>query len=89
MAALSIEEDNCLRMFFLTQNIALKAVRTYFDQEFAPFQLESTLINNSAKINILVNDRRLSVSQMNVLFPRKGKIKYQLFKTMETCRSHI
>jgi len=85
MATLSIEEENCIRMFFLTQSIALKAVRTYFDQKFAPCQLESTLRNNLAKINSLVNNRILSVSQMNVLFPRKGKIKYQLFKTMETC----
>lgn len=59
MATLSIEEENCIRMFFLTQIIALKAVRTYtyFDQEFAPCQLESTLRNNSEKINSLVNDR--------------------------------
>ncbi|VDI21805.1 Hypothetical predicted protein [Mytilus galloprovincialis] len=74
MAPLSIEEDNYIRLALLLKGVSPRAVRTYFDGEFPPTYLPSTLNTNYNTLNSLKLDRVLNQAQWNLLFPRNGMV---------------
>lgn len=50
MASLSTEEENYVRMSLLLTGITPRAARNFFDQEFAPVNLDSSLKNDYNKL---------------------------------------
>lgn len=72
MAALSEEEDNFVRLAMLLKGISPRAVRTFFDKEFPPFHLHSTLTKNRNVLYDLKSKRVLNQSQWTLLFPSNG-----------------
>ncbi|VDI32408.1 Hypothetical predicted protein [Mytilus galloprovincialis] len=47
MAPLSEDEENYVRLALLLKGVTTRAVRTYFDREFPPTSLSSTLITSN------------------------------------------
>ncbi|XP_063396977.1 uncharacterized protein LOC134681326 [Mytilus trossulus] len=72
MAPLLEEEENYVRLALLLKGVAPRAVRTYFDREFPPTHLPSTLNTNYNTLQDLKLKRVLNQAQWNLLFPRNG-----------------
>ncbi|XP_071178354.1 uncharacterized protein [Mytilus edulis] len=72
MAALLEEEENYVRLALLLKGVSPRAVRTYFDREFPPTHLPSTLNTNYNTLQDLKLKRVLNQAQWNLLFPRNG-----------------
>ncbi|XP_071181368.1 uncharacterized protein [Mytilus edulis] len=72
MAPLSEEEENYVRLALLLKGVSPRAVRTYFDREFPPTHLPSTLNTNYNTLQDLKLKRVLNQAQWNLLFPRNG-----------------
>ncbi|CAG2188086.1 unnamed protein product [Mytilus edulis] len=72
MAPLSDEEENYIRLALLLKGVSPRAVRTYFDKEFPPTYLPSTLNKNYNTLNGLFKKRILNQAQWNLLFPTNG-----------------
>ncbi|CAG2221642.1 unnamed protein product [Mytilus edulis] len=72
MAPLLEEEENYVRLALLLKGVSPRAVRTYFDREFPPTHLPSTLNTNYNTLQDLKLKRVLNQAQWNLLFPRNG-----------------
>ncbi|CAG2204199.1 unnamed protein product [Mytilus edulis] len=72
MAPLSAEEENYVRLALLLKGVSPRAVRTYFDREFPPTHLPSTLTKNYNTLFDLKFNRVLNQVQWNLLFPRNA-----------------
>ncbi|XP_071150273.1 uncharacterized protein [Mytilus edulis] len=70
MASLSQEEENYVRMSLLLTGISPRAARTFFNQEFAPVCLNSSLKKEYNKLLEIKKTHRINQSQWNLLFPR-------------------
>ncbi|XP_071137262.1 uncharacterized protein [Mytilus edulis] len=74
MAAISEEEENCVRLVLLLKGVSPRAVRIFFDREFSPTCLQSTLSKNYNTLCDLHKKRILNQAQWNILFPGSGGI---------------
>ncbi|XP_076108738.1 uncharacterized protein LOC143076757 [Mytilus galloprovincialis] len=72
MAPLLEEEENYVRLALLLKGVSPRAVRIYFDREFPPSHLPSTLNKNYNTLYDLKKNRVLNQAQWNLLFPRNG-----------------
>ncbi|XP_063438381.1 uncharacterized protein LOC134719305 [Mytilus trossulus] len=72
MAPLSDEEENYVRLALLLKGVTPRAVRTYFDREFPPTYLPSTLNTNYNTLWELKLKRIINQAQWNLLIPRNG-----------------
>ncbi|XP_076108622.1 uncharacterized protein LOC143076668 [Mytilus galloprovincialis] len=72
MAPLLEEEENYVRLALLLKGVSPRAVRSYFDREFPPTHLPSTLNTNYNTLKDLKLKRVLNQAQWNLLFPRNG-----------------
>ncbi|CAG2200539.1 unnamed protein product [Mytilus edulis] len=72
MAPLSEEEENYVRLALLLKGVTPRAVRTYFDREFPPTYLPSTLNTNNNTLLDLKLKRIINQAQWNLLIPRNG-----------------
>ncbi|CAG2239458.1 unnamed protein product [Mytilus edulis] len=72
MAPLLEEEENYVRLALLLKGVSPRAVRSYFDREFPPTYLPSTLNTNYNTLCDLKLKRVLNQAQWNLLFPRNG-----------------
>ncbi|XP_076080153.1 uncharacterized protein LOC143050939 [Mytilus galloprovincialis] len=72
MAPLSDEEENYVRLALLLKGVTPRAVRTYFDREFPPTHLPSTLNTNYNTLWDLKLKRIINQAQWNLLIPRNG-----------------
>ncbi|XP_076082674.1 uncharacterized protein LOC143053779, partial [Mytilus galloprovincialis] len=72
MAPLSIEEENYVRLALLLKGVTPRAVRTYFDVEFPPTTLSSTLSTSYNTLLDLKIKRIINQAQWNLLIPRNG-----------------
>ncbi|XP_071178516.1 uncharacterized protein [Mytilus edulis] len=72
MAPLLEEEENYVRLALLLKGVSPRAVRSYFDREFPPTHLPSTLNTNYNTLQDLKLKRVLNHAQWNLLFPRNG-----------------
>ncbi|CAG2222771.1 unnamed protein product [Mytilus edulis] len=72
MAPLSEEEENYVRLALLLKGVTPRAVRTYFDREFPPTSLPSTLNTNYNTLLDLKLKRIINQAQWNLLIPRNG-----------------
>ncbi|CAG2222775.1 unnamed protein product [Mytilus edulis] len=72
MAPLSDEEENYVRLALLLKGVTPRAVRTYFDREFPPTYLPSTLNTNYNTLWDLKLKRIINQAQWNLLIPRNG-----------------
>ncbi|CAG2190494.1 unnamed protein product [Mytilus edulis] len=70
MESLSAEEENYVRMSLLLTGISPCAVRTYFDYEFAPTNLEASLKREYNTLFDLKRQHIINQSQLDLLFPR-------------------
>lgn len=82
MASLSEEEENYVRLALLLKGVSPRAVRIFFDREFPPTYLPSTLNTNYNTLNDLKLKRVLNQVQWNLLFPRNSMC-YILMKEIE------
>ena len=73
MAALDPDKENYVRMALLVTGVSPRAVRVYFDKEFSPVNLPTTLRKLSNKLLDLKSKRVINQAQWNVLFPYNGK----------------
>ncbi|XP_052080604.1 uncharacterized protein LOC127718575 [Mytilus californianus] len=69
MASLSEEEENYVRMSLLLTGISPRAVRTCFDNEFAPTNLDASLKKEYNKLFDLKKEGIINQSQWSLLFP--------------------
>ncbi|XP_071178356.1 uncharacterized protein [Mytilus edulis] len=72
MAHLLEEEEKYMRLALLLKGVAPRAVRTYFDREFPPTHLPSTLNTNYDTLDDLKFRRVIHQTQWNLLFPTNG-----------------
>ncbi|XP_076078807.1 uncharacterized protein LOC143048822 [Mytilus galloprovincialis] len=72
MAPLLEEEENYIRLALLLKGVSPRAVRTFFDKEFPPTYLPSTLNKNYNTLYDLYLKRILNQTQWNMLFPKNG-----------------
>ncbi|XP_076095329.1 uncharacterized protein LOC143066215 [Mytilus galloprovincialis] len=72
MAPLSDEENNYIRLALLLIGVSPRAVRTFFDKEFHPSNLHSTLNKNKPILHDLRLKKTLNSYQWNLLFPKNG-----------------
>ncbi|XP_063438379.1 uncharacterized protein LOC134719303 [Mytilus trossulus] len=72
MAPLSEEEEKYVRLALLLKGVTPRAVRTYFDREFPPTYLPSTLNTNYNTLWDLKLKRIINQTQWNLLIPRNG-----------------
>ncbi|XP_071149327.1 serine/threonine-protein phosphatase 6 regulatory ankyrin repeat subunit B-like [Mytilus edulis] len=72
MASLSEEEENYVRLALLLKGVTPRAVRTYFDREFPPTSLPSTLSTSHNTLLDLKVKRIINQAQWNLLIPRNG-----------------
>ncbi|CAG2255528.1 unnamed protein product [Mytilus edulis] len=72
MAPLSEKEENYVRLALLLKGVTPRAVRTYFDREFPPTYLPSTLNTNYNTLWDLKLKRIINQAQWNLLIPRNG-----------------
>ncbi|XP_063404203.1 ankyrin-1-like [Mytilus trossulus] len=72
MAPLLEEEENYIRLALLLKGVSPRAVRTFFDKEFSPTYLPSTLNKNYNTLYDLFKKRILNQAQWNLLFPKNG-----------------
>ncbi|CAC5423968.1 unnamed protein product [Mytilus coruscus] len=72
MASLSIEEENYVRLALLLKGVTPRAVRSYFDREFPPTSLPSTLSTSHNTLLDLKVKRIINQAQWNLLIPRNG-----------------
>ncbi|CAG2253288.1 unnamed protein product [Mytilus edulis] len=72
MASLSEEEENYVRLALLLKGVTPRAVRTYFDREFPPTSLPSTLSTSHNTLLDLKIKRIINQAQWNLLIPRNG-----------------
>ncbi|VDI56100.1 Hypothetical predicted protein, partial [Mytilus galloprovincialis] len=72
MAHLLEEKENYVRLALLLEEVSPRAVRTYFDREFPPTHLPSTLNTNYNTLLNLKSKRVLNQAQWNLLFPSNG-----------------
>ncbi|VDH91073.1 Hypothetical predicted protein, partial [Mytilus galloprovincialis] len=70
MASLSEEEENYVRLALLLKGVTPRAVRTYFDREFPPTSLPSTLSTSHNTLLDLKVKRIINQAQWNLLIPR-------------------
>ncbi|CAG2202419.1 unnamed protein product [Mytilus edulis] len=73
MAPLSEEEENYVRLALLLKGVTPRAVRTYFDREFPPTSLPSTLSTSHNTLLDLKLNRVINQAQWNLLYPRNGR----------------
>lgn len=67
--SLSPEEENFVRLNLLLTGIAPIAVRNYFDDEFHPDCLDSSLKKERYKLNDLKMKNKITAAQWELLFP--------------------
>ncbi|XP_076081117.1 uncharacterized protein LOC143052027 [Mytilus galloprovincialis] len=67
MASLSEEEENYVRLALLLKGVTPRAFRTYFDREFLPTTLHSTLSTRHSTLFDLKSKRILNQVQWNLL----------------------
>ncbi|CAC5403935.1 unnamed protein product [Mytilus coruscus] len=72
MAPLSEEEENYLWLALLLKGMTARAVRTYFDRNFPPTYLPSTLNTYYDILDDLKFKTVLNQTQWNLLFPKTG-----------------
>ncbi|CAG2239192.1 unnamed protein product [Mytilus edulis] len=72
MATLLEEEENYIRLALLLKGVSPRAVRTFFDKEFPPTYLPSTLNKYYNTLYDLFKKRILNQAQWNLLFPKNG-----------------
>ncbi|VDI65507.1 Hypothetical predicted protein [Mytilus galloprovincialis] len=81
MAPLSKDEENYVRLALLLKGVTPRAVRTYFDREFPPTHLPSTLKRNKTYYNTLFDlkvKRIINQAQWNLLIPINDQFKKQI-----------
>lgn len=71
MEPLSEDEENYIRLSLLLKGLCPRAVRIFFDKEFPPSLLPSTLKNNKILYDLKFK-RVLNQAQWNILFPKNG-----------------
>ncbi|CAG2187024.1 unnamed protein product [Mytilus edulis] len=76
MAPLLEEEENYIRLALLLKGVSPRAVRNFFDKEFPPTYLPSTLNKNYNTLYDLYLKRILNQTQWNMLFPKMVSILY-------------
>ncbi|XP_071136253.1 uncharacterized protein [Mytilus edulis] len=79
MAPLLEEEENYIRLALLLKGVSPRAVRTFFDKEFPPTYLPSTLNKNYNTLYDLFKKRILNQAQWNLLFPKTGVPNSKIF----------
>ncbi|XP_063405734.1 uncharacterized protein LOC134689698 [Mytilus trossulus] len=79
MAPLSEEEENYVRLALLLKGVTPRAVRTYFDKEFPPTSLPSTLNTSKNTLLGLKFTRIINQAQWNLLHPRNGVVDSKTF----------
>ncbi|VDH91290.1 Hypothetical predicted protein [Mytilus galloprovincialis] len=89
MSPLSDEEENYIRLALLLRGVTPRAVRTFFDKEFPPTFLPSTLNKNYNTLNELFKKRILNQAQWNLLFPTNGQINEELENWKEDDKTFI
>lgn len=67
MAPLSEEDENYVRLALLLKGVTPRAVRIYFDNEFIPTSLPSTLVTNNNILLDLKYKRVINQAQWNLL----------------------
>ncbi|XP_052059099.1 ankyrin-1-like [Mytilus californianus] len=72
MAPLSEEEENYVRLALLLKGVTPRAVRTYFDREFHPTYLPSTLNKNYNTLLNLKLKKIIIQAQWNLMILRNG-----------------
>ncbi|XP_052085845.1 uncharacterized protein LOC127723320 [Mytilus californianus] len=72
MASLSEEEENYVRLALLLKGVTPRVVRTFFDREFPPASLPSTLSTGHNTLLDLKVKRIINQAQWNILIPRNG-----------------
>ncbi|CAC5399437.1 unnamed protein product [Mytilus coruscus] len=72
MAPLLEEEENYVRLALLLKGVSPRAVRHYFDTEFPPTYLPSTLNMKFNTLQDLKLKKYLSQTQWSLLFPKNG-----------------
>ncbi|CAG2233481.1 unnamed protein product [Mytilus edulis] len=72
MANLSEEEENYVRLALLLKGVTPRAVHTFFDEEFLPSTLSSTLKKSYNTLSDLKLQRIINQAQWNLLIPRNG-----------------
>ncbi|CAC5365802.1 unnamed protein product [Mytilus coruscus] len=83
MASLSKEEENYVRLALLLKGVTPRAVRTYFDREFPPISLPSTLSTSHNTLLDLKKGRIINQAQWNLLIPRNDVIGVSDSKTFD------
>ncbi|VDI73892.1 Hypothetical predicted protein [Mytilus galloprovincialis] len=78
MAPLSEEEENYVRLALLLKGVTPRAVRTFFDREFPPTYLPSTLNTNYNTLWDLKLKRVINQAQWNLLIPRNDQFQKQI-----------
>ncbi|XP_063418130.1 uncharacterized protein LOC134700907 [Mytilus trossulus] len=79
MAPLSEEEENYVRLALLLKGVTPRVVRTYFDREFPPTSLPSTLSTSKNTLWDLKLNRVINQAQWNLLYPRNGVVDSKTF----------
>ncbi|XP_076079353.1 uncharacterized protein LOC143049638 [Mytilus galloprovincialis] len=72
MAPLLEEIENYIRLALLLKGVSPRAVRNFFDKEFPPTYLPSTLNKNYNTLYDLFKKRILNQAQWTLLFPKNG-----------------
>lgn len=76
MSSICQEEENYVRIILLLTGISQRAVRTFFDQEFAPPCLYVSLKKDQHNLYDLKEKHIINTKQWHLLFPKHpGKCK--------------
>jgi hypothetical protein len=75
-ATTSRHESNYIKIAMVVLRVSSRAVRVQFDKEFHPVCLEKTLKSERGPLLDLQMKKYISQTQLNLLFPRKGRLLY-------------
>lgn len=79
---MSEEEENYVRMGLLLTGVSPRAVRTLFDEQFHPSDLNLILKRGYNKLLELKSKKKINESHWSLLFPECGKNSKFLYKEM-------
>ena len=69
-------ESNYIKIAMVVLRVSSRAVRVQFDKGFDPVCLQKTLKSKLSRLLDLKMEKRISQTQWNLLFPRKGRLLY-------------
>ena len=75
-ATTSRHESNYIKIAMVVLRVSSRAVRVQFDKEFYPVCLGKTLKSERGRLLDLQMKKYISQTQLNLLFPRKGRLLY-------------